>query len=216
MSTNGITALILDFDGTLADTKQSILTTVRETFAHLGLPPVDDERIEPLIGLPLSMTLGSAGAISGELVGRAVAEYRKRYDEIAARTVALFPGVERTLEELQERNIRLAIASSKGRAALLKLVEHLGIARFFAVVAGEQDAANRKPAPDLALFVLDRLGQRPAQAMVVGDTTYDIEMGKAAGCRTCAVTYGNHTAEALRASTPDFIIPSFHEIVPLL
>ncbi len=211
-----ITTAVLDFDGTIADTKKSILITVKETLKDFGLSSVEDYKIKQLIGLPLSTTFEKVASLQGEKLDKAIKEYRRRYDEIALKTVELFPGVSDTLSLLFENNIKLAIASSKGKEALKRLLNHLGIKDFFSLIAGEQDVANKKPAPDVVELIMRESNSSPKNTLVIGDTTFDIEMGKAAGCFTCAVTYGNHSINELHSASPTFIIKEFQELLQIL
>jgi phosphoglycolate phosphatase len=85
--------------------------------------------------------------------------------------------------------------------ALIAMMRHPGILGYFSFLAGEQDVAHKKPAPE---------------CMVVGDTVYDIKMGRRASADTCAVTWGNNSADELRLPGPTFLVDSFAEIVSLL
>src|SRR5665647_3268056 len=89
------------------------------------------------------------------------------------------------------------------------VLSHCGILPLFDAVFGSDRTSLPKPHPELALKLLAELGSDPAQAMVVGDTSYDILMGKGAGARTCAVTYGVHPRHQLEAAGPDYIIDRF-------
>jgi phosphoglycolate phosphatase len=82
------------------------------------------------------------------------------------------------------------------------MLEQLQVRTHFREVLAEEDVPGKKPAPDLVLELAARLGVSAARILVVGDTTYDIEMGHAAGARTCAVAYGNHPAARLREARP--------------
>lgn len=181
--------VIFDFDGTLAETRASILTTIERVLELKRKPAMASRDVERLIGLPLSATFEAAG-FRGQEVDEAVRLYREHYDSVALATVTLFEGVAPTLARLRERGKRLAIASSKGKAVIPRILRRLGVENHFDVIAGEQDSERKKPAPDLTLFVLSGCGVSPERSIVVGDTRYDIEMGRSAGCDTCAVTFG--------------------------
>ncbi len=201
---------IFDFDGTLADTRASILATVELVLKQAGRPAMERKEIEKLIGLPLTATFEAAG-FSGSDLESAITAYRAQYDEVAAETVTLFPGVESTLDALQRSRVRMAVASSKGRAAIPTILGRLGVLDFFELVAGDQDSERKKPAPDLALFVLSKCQVSADESIVIGDTRYDIEMGRSAGCDTCAVTFGY--GKDVRASAPTFIAETFPDVL---
>jgi phosphoglycolate phosphatase len=208
--------VVFDFDGTLADTEAGIRCALELVARDFGFSGLDWPAVKRGIGLPLQHTLETALGLDAERAAEAVPLYRRYYDEVAFAEVRLFPGVKETLELLQSRDVLLAIASSKGKAALLAMMRHLGILGYFSFVAGEQDVAQKKPAPDMVNLVLDTLGVAPGECMVVGDTVYDIEMGQRAAADTCAVTWGNNTADELCLLGPTFVVDSFAQIVSLL
>lgn len=208
--------IILDFDGTIADTRQSIIATVGQTLEAMGLPQVNDADIQQLIGLPLRDIFVRAAQLSDEAqIAKAIAIYRSRYGEVCKHTVTLFPHVECTLAYLFKQGFNIGVASSKGKKALTELLERLSVAPYVKVVAGEEDVAHKKPAPDLVLSLLKRFGSTPDETLVVGDTTFDIQMGSAARCHTCGVTYGNHSEKVLRDAGADYIIHDFQEIIAI-
>jgi phosphoglycolate phosphatase len=209
--------LVLDFDGTIADTRNSIVRTIQFTAKELGLPEAKESEIIRLIGLPLKNTLIQAMHISNEkLLDEAIALYRAKYNEISIDTVELFPNVKDTLEIIYNQGITITIASNKGRNGLTSSLKKLGIIQYFSVVLGEQDVQNKKPAPDMVLRILEETKSTPKETLVVGDTTYDILMGQQANCITCGVTYGNHTENQLKAQGADYIIDDFKTIIEII
>jgi len=208
--------VVFDFDGTLADTEAGILRALELAARDLGLPGIDWPTVKRGIGLPLQKTLETALGLDSDKAAEAVPLYRRYYDEVAYGETRLFPEVKETLEMLQYRGLLLAVASSKGKPALLAMMRHLGIFDCFSFVAGEQDVECKKPAPDMVNLALGALGVEPHHCLVVGDTVYDIEMGQRAAADTCAVTWGNNSGDELRSLNPTFVVDSFTEIVSLL
>lgn len=209
-----IDCIAFDFDGTLADTSPAIIATALRAFRELGLPAFAPERLRRLIGLPLDEAFRGLD-VPPEQLPAAAQRYRALFPEEQA-SVTLFPGAEHCLRELRERGTPLAIVSSRSRASLLQLLELLGIVRYFSAVLGAEDAPRRKPAPD-PLFQLSALLDVPlARILVIGDTTYDIEMGHAAGARTCAVTYGNHDRAQLEQARPHHHLDALVDLTGLL
>ena len=209
--------MIFDFDGTLADTAACIVETVQETLRQLGLPEADPERVKGTIGLHLREVFRQGADVADpEMVARCDALYRKIFPDIASRTVSEFPGVAETLAELHRRGYTLTVATGRGHDSLHDMLRRLAIDQYFTTCVACEDVANQKPNPDLAQLVLERTGTAPEDALVIGDTTFDILMGQAAGCHTAAVTYGNHTADQLAAVRPTHQIDSFSELLGLL
>ena len=212
----GMKTIILDFDGTIADTRTSIIETVRQTLQVLNLPTADVNEVREVIGLPLRDTFVKAAHIQDEaLINKAMQTYRSLYNGVSLRTVRLFPHVADTLRVLHDTGVTLTVASSKGREALGMLLDVLGISPYISCVFGEQDVANKKPAPDMVLHILERTNTRAEDALVVGDTWFDIAMGRSAGCPTCGVSYGNHSVGQLREAGADFIIDDFTAILDI-
>lgn len=126
--------------------------------------------------------------------------------------VKVFPHVIDTLNALKENGIRMAIVTSRDRMSYEMIANKRGLSPLFETEVTGADGITPKPAPDMVLALLERMHISADETLVVGDTTFDIMMGNAAGCRTCAVTYGNHTEETLRGVSPTHIIDSFDKL----
>lgn len=206
-------ALLLDFDGTLADTRSGIVATVRHTLREMGLSAVDEGEVCRRIGLPLESVFRELAGLRGERLQKAIELYRAKY--AGANRATLFPNVATTLAYYHSRRVGMAVASGKGKAALAALLERLGVGRYFSAVYGEQDAVRKKPAPDMALMAAQALGCSPGEILVVGDTVYDVRMGREAGCKTCAALYGNGAPDELKSERPDYAISDFGELIQI-
>lgn len=204
--------IIFDFDGTLADTAKGIIATEREVLRTLGLPQQTDAQICSAIGLPLAQSLSRGALIPDGLLDEAVVLYRKFFNELAPKHIVIFDGVKDTLEYFRAQGIRLAIATSRSSNSLSMILNTHGIAGFFETMLAADAGIRPKPAPDMVLTLLERMGIDAADTLVVGDTTFDLEMGAGAGCRTAGVTYGNHSREQLLSVSPDWIIDGFDEL----
>lgn len=209
--------LIFDFDGTLADTGAAILQTISQTLAHLGQEMPGRQQLKSNIGLPLAEIFEKAcPGLDDSQIAEAVRFYRARFPENCDSNLALYPGVAETLADLKAQGVTMTIASNRERNSLISLTDKLGITGNFATIAGEQDVANNKPAPDIANFILEKTGIPARSAMFVGDSIFDIAAGKAAGMSTCGVSYGIHTKNQLCAADPDHVIDSFPELMRLV
>jgi len=202
------TLIVFDFDGTLADSETSIMESLELVARDLGLSGIDRSGARRSIGLPLRRTIETALGLGPGEAPEAVELYRKHYNEVAFCSTCLFPGVRETLDLLR-RDFLLAVASGKSTKGLVAMMRHLGIFDRFSFVAGAQDVRRPKPAPDMVLLALERLGVAARQCLVVGDTVHDIEMGRRASADTCAVTYGNNSADELRRLDPTFTVDDF-------
>lgn len=208
-----IKAILFDFDGTLADTAEGILLTMRQTLIEMGRPVPSDDAIKQTIGLPLATSVKLLGGFDDEETERGVETYRTLFPTFELEHITMFPEVPEILKLLKNKGLRFAICTSRGIGSLTRILSRYGLWELFETVVSASDNLPSKPAPDMVNVLLDRMGLTPDEAIVVGDTTFDVGMGNAAGCRTVAVTYGNHNRSQLLSADPDLIIDSFAELV---
>ncbi len=203
-------ALLLDLDGTLVDTPQAIVDITQATLAALGRPPAEVQVIKDGIGLPLPLAL--SGLVGGDPAA-AVEIYRTLWRaQVTPRLAQLvYPGVREGLQEMRDAGLRLAVVTGKAQEGADSTVDGAGLRAFMEVVLGYTSVANPKPAPDLALEAMKRLGLPAAACAVVGDARHDLEMARAAGVRSIAVTWGAQPEAALREAT--WVAHSFAEVV---
>lgn len=214
---NGIQLCVFDFDGTLGDTANVILNTLRATFAEMGLPPKAEGDCRSVIGLPLERCFSTLFPLDETRAEECAATYRRLFPTFDTDdAVTLFPHVRATLESLKNRGVLVALASSRGHESLASYVRRLGLTGWVDYVVGADDVAHAKPHPEPVRKILEVFGIKPAECLVVGDAPYDILMGRNAGCLTCAVTYGNGTREELKAAGADRLVDDFGEILSML
>jgi HAD superfamily hydrolase (TIGR01509 family) len=196
--------VIFDMDGTLVDSRDDIIASINTGLLAVGAPARPAAEIHPLIGRPLAemfLVLLPAG-LEGR-AGDAARAYRADYFENCARSSRLFPGVIECLDALGA--LKKAIATTKQTFQAVRVAERLGLASRFDLVHGT-DGIPCKPDPAVIEQVLERLGARRERSWMVGDTIWDLRAGRAAGLRTCAVTYGIHAAGVLSAEGPDLVL----------
>lgn len=206
--------VIFDFDGTLADTTQSILETYRATFDELGVKRPSDKACQSTIGVPLREGFRMLFPDSDDArLDEFVKTYRSIYAANQQSLVPeLFPDVAETLEAFIEAGIKMSIASSRSRVSLKAFCMDRGIEKYFDLILGCEDVLKPKPSPEPVFETLLTLCMNPDEALVVGDMPVDIAMGRGAGCRTVGVTYGNSSAEALEAAGATFVINRFKKL----
>ena len=208
--------VILDFDGTLADTQPIIIASIQATLKELHLPERTDAECRTIIGLPLAECFTTLCSVDDTTAERCADVYRRVFDELNTDgTVRLFPHVLETLKALHDRGLQLAICSSRGRPTLEGFVKSFHLEHYVSMVVSSNDVEHHKPHPEPVQKILAALGIAPEEAVVVGDANYDILMGRAAGCRTVGVTYGNQTAADLRAAGADHLIDDFADLLTL-
>ncbi len=202
--------VVFDLDGTLVDSRLDIASSVNQALRAAGAPEVPAGRIIPLIGEPLSGILEHL--LPPDLKDRlpvAVEAYKAHYFDHCFDRSRLYPGVRECLERM--RGLCLAVATTKMTYMAVRLVEAAGLASYFSLVQGSEGIPY-KPDPEVLRIVLRKTGKPAARSWMVGDTVYDIQAGKAAGMRTCAVTYGIGSREALEREKPDLLVGSLSEL----
>lgn len=204
---------ILDFDGTLGDTRQLIVNTMQQTLQALSLPSRTDDECAAMIGLPLKQTFTHLIPMDDEMGERCEQTYNELFlRNNKAGCVPLFPHVASTIRQLHARGAVLTIASSRGRDSLQAFVDDLGLGPYISYIVSAWDVKNAKPAPDMVLDILSHTGIPASEAIVVGDTSYDILMAKAASVTACGVTYGNGRREELVEAGADWVIDDFADL----
>lgn len=208
-------AIILDFDGTLADTASVIIQTIKGTIKELGLPSRTDEECRSVIGLRLIETPPVLFSECNVDVDLYASTYRRLFNIFNTDgAVRLYPNVKETLAELQDRGMTLTIASSRSNRSLTEYIVNLGLSDTITYILGADDVAEGKPNPEPVLKTLDELKLSADEVIVVGDTSFDIDMGRNAGTRTCGVTYGIGSTEGL--SKADWLIDDFADILNII
>lgn len=208
--------ILFDFDGTIADTKKGIIFTVQNTLRLMELPIPEPSEISKIIGLPLDDCFRIAAKVEESRVKEASRIYRDIFMDVALNSITLFDGVTETLKTLKKKGICMAIASSRNMMSLVPLIKYLGIDQYIFHIYGEDETIRPKPHPDLALKIMSELSMDSNQTLMVGDTTYDLKMGRSAFCDTCGVTFGNHSRELLESVNPNYILDHFSDILNIL
>ena len=207
--------LILDFDGTLGDTVGVIVQTMQATIRELGLPARTDKECASMIGLRLidiPPVLFPECNLDGEFYAQTYRRLFHIYNTAGA--VELYPNVIETLTELKNRGLVLTIASSRSKASLTNYIKDLGVEALISYVLGADDVVEGKPNPEPVNRTLEKFGFKPEEAIVVGDTVFDVDMGKNAGTKTCGVTYGNGSRESISAA--DWVIDDFGHLLEIV
>lgn len=194
-----IRAAIIDLDGTMLDTVPDFELALNGMRAELGLAPIGQETIKPMVGKGseklirdvLSLDLPPA-RVAG-LYEEALGSYQRHYLAINGRRSTLYEGVVEGLRSLQEQGLRIACVTNKPIAFARPLLAQTGLAGYFELVYGGDSLAKKKPDPLPLLQVCRDFGLQPAQVVAIGDSSNDAEAARAAGCFVLTVPYGyNH------------------------
>lgn len=209
--------ILFDFDGTLCDTRESIVKTYHMVIDKLGLEDKDDDLLASTIGTPLVKAYPQLfPEMTPEEAANAVVVHRSFWDTRQdILQPKLFPGVAETLEELSRRGHLMTIASARRKDTLKHYLNIFGVSQYFDFVLGVEDVVNAKPDPEAVLVTLKHYGCDASEAFMVGDMPVDILMASGAGVAGCGVTYGNSCREDLSASGAMYVIDEFKELLDI-
>ncbi|MEM8591640.1 MAG: HAD-IA family hydrolase [Pseudomonadota bacterium] len=190
--------VLFDVDGTLVDSQAHIVASMEAAFATLGKAAPSRAETLSIVGLslPRAMEVLAPDAPNAALVTaykQAYMDLRASHGEVSASP--LYAGVRELLDALHaEPETLLGVATGKSRRGLDHVIETHGLESYF-VTRQDADGHPSKPHPSMGFAALKEAGLE--HGVMIGDTTFDMEMGRAAGMRTIGVTWGYHTAEAL-------------------
>lgn len=212
------TLIIFDFDGTLADTTETIIWNYQQTIKTLDADTRTDSECQATIGIPLKEGFRQLyPEYSDSQLDNCVNTYRSIFYANRQHLVPkLYPGVKETLEKLTATGIRMSVASSRSNDSLVDFCKENDMMQYFDLIIGADDVAHAKPDPEPVLTTLKRLGLDAERTLVVGDMPVDIAMGNSAGCHTVGVTYGNSSRRDLIEAGADYIIVSFPELLQII
>lgn len=209
-----IKALLFDLDGTLLDTNELIYNSFYRTFKDNLNIELGKAEIADFFGRPLGEPFRKHA--KEEDVERLVAYYRKYNEDLHDNMCHAFEGVKEVLEALKEKGIKLAIVTSKRAELAIRGMKIAGIYDYMDVIITPESTKLHKPNGEPALKACSELGVSPSEAIMVGDSIYDIYCGKNAGCKTCGVNYTFIDLEVLKESNPDYFIDKPIDLLKLI
>lgn len=209
--------LIFDWDGTLMDSAKGIVTCVQETAKALNLPVPECKDIRSGIGLSFSEQMERLFPGVEDLDQAAFREHYEAcfYGQESMVEPELFDGVVAVLHALHQRGYTLAIATSLGSDRLRESLGRYRIDAYFSATRGG-DQALGKPHPQMLLDLMNELVVAPENALMIGDTEYDLRMARHADMDCIGVTYGSHDAARLEKCQPIAIIDDIHELLTVV
>lgn len=205
----GYRLVIFDWDGTLMDSEQRIVAAIQQAARETGLPVLDARTCASIIGLSLTQAIRTLyPEASPDQVSRLAEAYSHHFLEESLVPMHLFEGAVELLEALKARGVMLAIATGKSRHGLDRVLAETGLAGYFDITRTPVEAAS-KPDPLMLRQILEESGIPLAQSLMVGDTSFDMEMAQRIGMDRVAVSFGVHDAEALDRYEP---LAHFHSL----
>ncbi|MCB2092833.1 MAG: HAD-IA family hydrolase [Rhodobacteraceae bacterium] len=203
--------VVFDVDGTLVDSQDHIVSAMAEAFAQAGCTAPSRPEVLDIVGLSLPEAIGrltqdQAAPVQAQIM----AAYKQIFSANSPTRIApLYPGARDFLDDLRVRpGMLLGVATGNSRRGLARILDNHGLTGVFATSQVADDHPS-KPDPSMLLAAMDETGVTADQAVMIGDTSYDMAMGRAAGMQAIGVVWGYHPAEMLRQAGATEIVGSF-------
>jgi len=188
--------IVWDWDGTLANSTGMITDAIVQAAQQVGLPALDPKAASNIIGLGLKESIHALfGDLPPELAQKLAVQYSANY-YAGEQAIPLFAGAKSTIIELSRRGYKLAVATGKGRRGLNLALQHCGLAQYFHETR-TVDECFSKPHPQMLDEIMDACVVTPERTLMIGDTSYDLQMAKNASVQAVAVTFGAQSRDKL-------------------
>ncbi|MGJ8680940.1 HAD-IA family hydrolase [Paraglaciecola sp.] len=205
--------IIFDWDGTLMDSVGKIVDCIQDSARYLELPIPTKHEAKQVIGLSLVQAMQQLFALPDVQSAEKVADQYKYFSvRHYQESSPLFEGVIELLTALKRKGYKLAVATGKGRKGLEQGWQHSNSKEFFDSSRCADDAQS-KPSPDMLQQIMSELNMEPHQALMVGDTSYDMAMAEAIGMDRVGVSYGVHDKQTLNQHSPISVIDSIGDLL---
>ncbi len=203
--------VVFDWDGTLMDSTVAIVRSIQAAAVDLGLPEPPQERARHVIGLGLGDALRHVvPELDAVQATQFAARYRHHYFTYEDQ-LGLYAGAHELLKAIADSGVGLAVATGKSRLGLVRALKATGLeSRFAATRCADQ--THSKPHPAMLQELMQELQTTPERTLMVGDTTHDLTMARAAGTPAVGITHGAHTVDQLRALAPAALVNSLPEL----
>ena len=204
--------VILDWDGTLINSANKIVYCMQSAARDLKLQVREEQAIKNIIGLGLPEAIQLLYPGEAKEIREKFRElYSKHFVDADQIPCPFFPGVVETLQDLHKDGHLLTVATGKSRRGLNRILNNVKLENFF---HGSRcaDETQSKPNPQMIHELLDEFSVEPENALMVGDTSYDLEMAKNANIKRVGVSYGAHNQETLNKFEPLEIINEFKQL----
>ncbi|WP_100641096.1 HAD family hydrolase [Alteromonas facilis] len=204
--------VIFDWDGTVMDSAAKISKCMQLAALDCGLPAPEQKAVEHIIGISLGPAIAQLFKISDEkLINQLVERYKFNYLNMDTTPCPLFPGVMPLFSALQQQGTTLAVATGKARRGLNRAWEQTQTGAFFSFSCCA-DEAESKPSPDMLKQILANSGYSAEEAVMIGDTTYDMQMAESIGMARIGVNYGVHDESKLLQHKPLLVAESVAQL----
>ena len=211
MGNKKIKHICFDLDGTLVDSKETILESTKSALDKLNIRHrISEDVFNNIIGkhfVDIFLELN----INDVDFERFISIYKALYFDFIDSSY-LYEGVKETLDFLKSKKIKVSLLTTKGQGQADKIIDHFKLTNSFDYIMGRRDGLAHKPSPEPLMYICKELSVEPAETLMVGDTELDIQCGKNAGAKTCGVLYGYRTKDQIEKEKPDINILNLVEL----
>ena len=211
---NKISHIIFDWDGTIMDSAAKIVNCMQQAASLASLPVPSGSQVEHIIGISLLPAIRQLFDVSESKAQEVQQFYKHVFMEQDQTPCPLFHGAHPLLADLTKR-FTLGVATGKARRGLHRAFELTQSANYFKDSVCADEAAS-KPSPDMLLQLVDKWQIKPHQAIMIGDTIYDMQMAEAIGMPRIGVSYGVHDKHAIQKHNPMCVIDALDDLRPIL
>ena len=214
--------VLIDVDGTLVDSVPDLAYCVDEMMKQLDMPVRGEDVVRHWVGNGVERLVRRAliNQLDGEpdeaLFQKAIPIFEALYAENTSKRSCLYPGVQEALDFLKTTGVRIGCVTNKAAQFTLPILKDLGISDYFEMVVCGDELAKKKPDPMPLLHVAEKLGVKPEQSLMLGDSMSDVKAARAAGFDIICMSYGYNHGEDIRDYNPDAVVDSMDEVKGLI
>lgn len=204
--------IIFDWDGTLVDSTSRIVDSMQQAAREVGLPSIPDKAVKHIIGLGLPEAIRTLWPnIEEQQLNELSQQYARLFVSDSSVEMSLYTGAKDFLKELMLRGFILAVATGKSRKGLDRMMREMKLGHLFAITRCA-DETHSKPDPLMLNEILESLGVAAHEALMVGDTSFDLDMANAANVDAVAMSHGAHDLSRLQNSKPVAVCHNINEL----
>lgn len=207
--------VVFDLDGTLVDSYAALTDAINYMLDEAGAKALSEDELKRYVGDGVQKLLERAFR-GAPVPPNAHANFEARYDAVCCAQSHLLDHVEATLSTLHDAGVAMSVCTNKPTSFSAKILEHLGVARYFASIVGPDLAGARKPDARHLIFALDAMNGNLNDALLVGDMPIDVAAARNAAIDVAVIATGSSSRDELSASKPDYLLDDFRELVSVV